>query len=669
MSQAEEVAEILARIGPVDGSALLSEAQRRWPSLTLRRLRTIVMSAIQAGLVLADGEILSAVAEVAQPDDGRCDLSRAVIVDFESVVRPSSEKPDGDRQVYQIGAARLSGDSDWVGKGERFIAWVRLSDEDWEAEIRSERVRASYESHAVSPVEAFEALRQFCADADTLIAYNGIQADFPLLDEASGNAGIQGFGGHRRVDALYLAHAIWPTASSHRLAELATEVGVDRTGLRWHDAEADAILTARVVQLAALAVAAWPEAERVLALSAGTGSAAWDLLASLLPSDLATREHDDAEVEQVLSDLIPAPSPSHRNNPLVVPDELRDDSGRVDPHRLAQAAASGRVERRPAQQEMSAQLAAQVTAGRDALCEAPTGTGKSLAVLATGLDWLAGAPGRQVVLSTHTKQLQTQFGRSGDAQAVRDELSAYATRCRGGEVLQLCVPDLRGKEFVVQCGRAQQDGVPVMRIPVDLPDLAGQDLQVDVVGLTGPAQNRVRVLGCLQKVRHNARRPLVGVNGVSQVHVLETGFARREVLDMAGALRLPVKPHHQLVLGRCHLEITEIPAELSDIERSRPRFPARDGGWIEPQFDGQLTEADSPVVAKLSQPAPDYVEAREVGRSVGHAGRRSVRWRRRGVGAMPESVSAAWDWSRSSNSSTLSATWRCSSAVAVPSRN
>jgi ATP-dependent DNA helicase RecQ len=54
-------------------------------------------------------------------------------------------------------------------------------------------------------------------------------------------------------------------------------------------------------------------------------------------------------------------------------------------------------------------LAAQVTAGRDAPCEAPTGTGKSLAVLAAGLDWLAAAPGRQVVLSTHTKQLQSQL--------------------------------------------------------------------------------------------------------------------------------------------------------------------------------------------------------------------------------------------------------------------
>ena len=48
-------------------------------------------------------------------------------------------------------------------------------------------------------------------------------------------------------------------------------------------------------------------------------------------------------------------------------------------------------------------------AGVPALVEAPTGTGKSFAVLAAALDWLAGAPDRTAIITTFTKQLQAQL--------------------------------------------------------------------------------------------------------------------------------------------------------------------------------------------------------------------------------------------------------------------
>jgi RecQ family ATP-dependent DNA helicase len=67
---------------------------------------------------------------------------------------------------------------------------------------------------------------------------------------------------------------------------------------------------------------------------------------------------------------------------------------------------------------MAALLAGQIRAGRDALCEAPTGTGKSFAVLAAALQWLDGDPRRRVVIATYTKALQTQM--AGDIDRLAD---------------------------------------------------------------------------------------------------------------------------------------------------------------------------------------------------------------------------------------------------------
>jgi RecQ family ATP-dependent DNA helicase len=339
-----------------------------------------------------------------------------VIVDVESVVRPSAEHPHGDRRIYQIGAVRLSTDTGWEQATPRFTIWVRLPGTDWEDEIRSPTVRGMYNAHAADPAHALDELRGFLTESDVLVGYNGTGADFPMLDEAAERASQPPLGGMRRADALYLAHVVWPHAASHRLAELAAAAGVDTAGLSWHDAGDDAELTARLLRHAATTAADWDPALLELLCAAGTGTAAWDLLTSLLPAAPAPGPVDDATVAQTIADALTATAtgsePVRRGRPvpaLQVPVSVCGPEGVVDPHALAQAAAHGTVERRAAQQQMTAVLTTQIGRGRDVLCEAPTGTGKSFAVLATALRWLAGDPARTAVIATYTKALQSQL--------------------------------------------------------------------------------------------------------------------------------------------------------------------------------------------------------------------------------------------------------------------
>ncbi|GIG98243.1 DEAD/DEAH box helicase [Plantactinospora mayteni] len=353
---------------------------------------------------------------------------RAVIVDVEAVVRASADHPQGDRRIYQLGAVRLSADKAWASADPCFEVWMKLPGPDWEQQVRSAEILKRYVDAAVEPAEALVALRHYLADVDVLIAYNGSGADFPMLDDAAARAEQPPFGGPRRADALYLAHTVWPQAGSYRLAEIADAVGVERGGLRWHDAVDDAELTARLLRQAADTVLGWDPGLRHLLCAIGAGSAAWDLITSLLPERSTPPAIDDLTVAQTLADALTGLNAAgggyepirrgRRRAALRLPDAVRGSDGDVDPHALAQAAVSGRVERRAAQQQMSALLAGQIRAGRDALCEAPTGTGKSFAVLATALQWLSGDPRRRVVIATYTKALQTQL--AGDIDRLAD---------------------------------------------------------------------------------------------------------------------------------------------------------------------------------------------------------------------------------------------------------
>jgi RecQ family ATP-dependent DNA helicase len=476
-SREEHLQDLLRQVGPCSDVVLLAAARQRWPGLSQTRLRTLVIAAIRAGLVREADGVLSAVrpetAEVPEPAasstgtgapatpvtvdpdrdtagpspaDGDPDsegtgprrtgrrpgLLRAVVVDVESVVRPSAEHPHGEKRMYQIGAVRLSADTGWEQGTPRFGSWVRLPGADWEDEIRSPQVREQYSAHAEDPAHVLDELRGFLTDVDVLVAYNGTGADFRILDEAALRAEQPPLGGVRRSDALYLAHVVWPHAGSHRLAALADAVGVDTLGLSWHDAGDDAELTARLLRHAATTVAGWDPDLRDLVCAVGAGSAAWDLLTALLPDPPVTGPVDDAAVAQTIAGALTGTAagsvPVRRGRPvpaLEVPAAVCGPDGVVDPHALAQAAAHGTVERRAAQQQMTALLTTQIGRGRDALCEAPTGTGKSFAVLAAALRWLAGDPARTAVIATYTKALQSQL--AGDVDRLTTAIPGLVT--------------------------------------------------------------------------------------------------------------------------------------------------------------------------------------------------------------------------------------------------
>ncbi|MEU4161695.1 DEAD/DEAH box helicase [Actinoplanes sp. NPDC026670] len=420
---------MLHHIGPCDSDGLIAAAQRQWAGATASRVQTVVARAIAAGLIRDDGGILCAVGaagtsvpveDPSTPGAGRRPGPlRAVLVDVEAVVRASAEHPYTDRRMYQIGAVRLSADTAWVAAGPRFAAWTKLPDAQWEQQLRSAEVRNRYADAAVEPGEALDGLRDYLADTDVLVGFNGVGADFVILDDAAVRAGRPVLGGARRADALYLAYTVWPQAGSHRLAELADIVGVGHGDLRWHDAVDDAELAARLLRQAAAAVQGWPPELRSLLCAVGAGCAGWDLLVSLLPEAPAVAAFDDVTVSQILADALSgrdtagggfqAVRRGRRRSPLRLPDAIRTADGGVDPHALAQAATVGAVERREAQRQMAALLAGQIGTGRDALCEAPTGTGKSFAVLAAALQWLDGDPRRRAVIATYTKALQGQL--------------------------------------------------------------------------------------------------------------------------------------------------------------------------------------------------------------------------------------------------------------------
>jgi Rad3-related DNA helicase/DNA polymerase III epsilon subunit-like protein len=345
---------------------------------------------------------------------------RAVIVDLESVVHTTTSDPYTDKRIYQIGAVRLSNDSAWVAEQPQFSAYVELPDDSWV--IRSKRVREAHAAAAVSPRQALEDLYTYTADTDLIVTYNGTQADFPLLAATAAREDMPDLRG-TYVDAFYLTLALYPTANRHALAPLADDLGVNRTGLGWHDAVDDSELLARVLQHGAQTFAAMPADRQDLLASLTADSPAWMLVRSLAARHVGApddellgdeRVHTTAEVAGVLnSDLAghtPRRSPTGPvgRSAVAVSSSLRGTDGKVEVTALARAVRPGAARRQP-QTQMTQQMHTWADDGSSGLVEAPTGTGKSFAVLAVALDWLAGDPDRTAIITTATKQLQAQL--------------------------------------------------------------------------------------------------------------------------------------------------------------------------------------------------------------------------------------------------------------------
>lgn len=399
------------------GPELLAELRRRWSALSATQLRRLIETAGDA--VRVDGDRFYAIGPqpgsgMQRPTPGPADAPlRAVAFDLEAIPRLTSAAPYVERAVWQVGAVRFGRDQAWVEGNPRMVAWVEMPDG---YVIGHPGAAAQHQAHGRPPAAVYRELAAFCDGADALVAYNGTGLDFGALDDACDSAGVHRIDGPGRIDALYLAYVWWPTATGHRLHDLAAAVGVDLGGLHWHDAADDAEALARLVAHGAATVTGgWAADFAELVACVGAASLAWRLAFDLaVPSrggSPATVPLDDVEVAASIENSLVTPpvrpvAPS--SYVLAVPAGWRGRHGHVDPYLLSAAVNPG-AQRRPAQDQMAVEIRARFPPGPDLAIEAPTGTGKSLAALAAAFDWLATGPERRVVIATHTKQLQAQL--------------------------------------------------------------------------------------------------------------------------------------------------------------------------------------------------------------------------------------------------------------------
>lgn len=447
--------------GPLDEAGLLEALQRRWPHLRPAQLRRLLGDA-GAAVVADDGRWRPAegvaVRAAPEPGGGPGRALRAVAFDLEALVRPVADAPHLERAIWQVGAVRFGADTAWVGADPRFVAWVELPDG---FELGDPATAATHAAAARPPGEVFSGLLGFCADADVLVAYNGSGMDFGVLDAALETVGLARPAVPVCVDGLYLAYCWWPASpDGHRLRPLADAVGVDVTGLSWHDAGDDAELLARLLAHGAVNVTgAWADEFAAVAAAANPDSPAWRLAFDLAGRPWPAGAPDDTAVADALVDAL-AWRPALRGRPvpppLAVPAAWRGGDGRVDPYALS-ASINPRAVRRPAQDRMAAEVRAAIADGVDLAVEAPTGTGKSLAALAAGIDWLAGGPDRRVVIATHTKQLQRQLAADIDALAASAPALLAHTNLVKGAANRLSLRALVG--LLADLGGARRSGV------------------------------------------------------------------------------------------------------------------------------------------------------------------------------------------------------------------
>lgn len=344
-----------------------------------------------------------------------------VAVDLESVLRYTEQHPEGERTIFQVGAARFGPDADWVAEQPIFDRFLRLPPE-LTARIVNPELRARVEEEGEDPAVALGAFLDYVDEADAIVAYNGRAFDFPLIDEAVKrhlDAAIPTR--IRRVDGLYLSITVWPVPprrhalsrliNDERFDEIKERLAIDLSGLVAHNAADDSRMLVDLLRFAAAEVEDWSPERRELVRSAGHASDAWDLLFSLVDEPPAARPFDAGEVRSVLAADLARKEPLRPTAPPAsgALDLTRiAEGGAVDIGRLVRAVREDATERK-SQRDMVEAMRSWVADGLDALVEAPTGTGKSYAILAVALEWLAVHPENRVVISTFTRQLQRQL--------------------------------------------------------------------------------------------------------------------------------------------------------------------------------------------------------------------------------------------------------------------
>lgn len=415
---------------------LLLALRERWPNLMPEQLERYIVSAGDA-VSEAKGRLFAA-----QPQSAgdaiemthEFELRRFVAIDLESVVRPIVDEPYREQHAFQIGAVRFGPDDEWMRNASVFNIFVELPSKEREQLIHRDDIRDRYLEKKRPAADALERLRTYCRGADVLVAYNGIAHDFPLLEREFERAGLPPLYEMRRrtrprlVDGLYLAQALWPIPPrQHQLKQLLNRLEVDVEELSWHDALDDAKMLIELLEHGAQELlASWDPELLSLVSSAARGSDAWTLLLALFPGSVERRAFEGRDVKGVLSRSLSERKPLRTDREkdkaetdavsakFELPSHLLGTAGEVDIDRLIQAVKGKRAEARPSQREMIARMREALTPACQIMIEAPTGVGKSYAILAVALEWLAADTDNRVIISTFTKQLQGQL--AGDIE-------------------------------------------------------------------------------------------------------------------------------------------------------------------------------------------------------------------------------------------------------------
>lgn len=284
-------------------------------------------------------------------------------------------------------------------------------------------------------------LRELLADA-TPIGHN-VKFDLDHL----GAAGIDA--SRQYLDTLPIAQVLDPAAPSHRLGELCARHGVAMDGAHraLTDAEASRGLLLALLRL-------WdelsPSQREYAALANGAMGLASPLrgfLSLVADGALPPRRRElRRAAPQKAAERAPEPPPI-----IDLPEQSLAELTAA-----AFDAAAGdvqlKMERRESQRKMALDIAGALDAGEQALVEAGTGVGKSLAYLVPAALW-AMREGKRVIVSTHTRNLQAQL--SEDDFALLRQLLDRAAPALGAK-LQATVLKGRGNYL---CRRALESAL------------------------------------------------------------------------------------------------------------------------------------------------------------------------------------------------------------------
>lgn len=299
----------------------------------------------------------------------------------------------GSAEIIEVGVVRCT--------PERVLErWSALARPYGELPLRIERL-TGITPEMLRDAPPFEAL------ADELRAL--LEGTIPLGHNVKFDIDHLGANGvdlpRQAVDTLPLAQVLDPAAPSHRLGELCERHGIALDGS--HRALADAEASRRLLLAMRQRWDALNPSQREYAALAngimGLASPLRGFLSLVSDGALPLRRREPRRAAPPKSDAR-APEPP----PIIdLPERSLADLTAAAFDAAAGDAESG-MERRESQRAMALDVARALDNGEQALVEAGTGVGKSLAYLVPAALW-AMREGKRVLVSTHTRNLQTQL--------------------------------------------------------------------------------------------------------------------------------------------------------------------------------------------------------------------------------------------------------------------